>query len=178
MSNYELLWRRQAAIKLIVDRLEDTGKTKLQKILYFTQEAIGAPLQYRFRMHHYGPFSQDVEDDISFMKAIGYLDVQLDSTGFGYHIRSASDHLPAWDDEMLGYKDKMTNVIGKLGVLHVNDLELWATIHFVQQLLNEPTRESVIENVRRLKPRFTAEQIGAAYDQLVEADLMAAAPTS
>ena len=59
MRDTDLRERRVAAIKLIVDRLKDTGKTKLQKILYFTQEEIGAPLGYRFRMHHYGPFSED-----------------------------------------------------------------------------------------------------------------------
>lgn len=178
MRDTDLRKRRVAAIKLIVEQLEDTGKTKLQKLLYFTQEAIGAPLEYRFRMHHYGPFAEDIENDISFMKAIGHLDVQPDASGFGYHIRPASSDPLPWDEELEKFKCKMTEAINKLGMLDISDLELSATIHFVQHLLKEPTRESVIENVLRLKPRFSVYRIGAAYNELVESNLMSAAPGS
>ena len=176
MRDVDLQTRRQAAIKHIVDILSDTGKTKLQKLLYFSQEAIGAPLEYRFRMHHYGPFAEDIENDISFMKAIGHLNVQLDSSGFGYHIKPASSEQIPWDEELDKYKGRLTDAIGKLGMLDVPELELWATVHFVQELLKEPTKGKVIENVSRLKPRFSLQTIGAAYDQLVKSELMTAAP--
>ena len=176
MRDTNLRKRRIAAIKLIVDQLEDLGKTKLQKLLYFTQEAIGAPLEYRFRMHHYGPFAEDIENDISFMKAIGHLDVQPDTSGFGYHIRPASSEPLPWDEELEKFKGKMTETIDKLGMLDIPDLELSATVHFVQQLLKEPTRDSVLYNASRLKPRFSPQTILAAYNKLVEANLMTAAP--
>ena len=176
MRDNDLRARRIAAIKLIVDRLEDLGKTKLQKILYFTQEEIGAPLGYRFRMHHYGPFSEAVDNDISFMRAIGQLVVQPDESGFGFHIRSASDEVLELGEEVNQYKGAMTTAIDKLGKLDTPDLELWATTHFVQHLLKEPTRESVIENVGRLKPRFSPPTIRAAYNKLVQENLMTDAP--
>ena len=178
MRDIDLRMRRVAAIKLIVEQLEDTGKTKLQKLLYFTQEAVGAPLEYKFRMHHYGPFAEDIENDISFLKVIGHLDVQPDTSGFGYHIRPASFEPLPWDEELEKFKGKMTETIDKLGMLDISELELSATVHFVQQLLKEPTRESVIENVSRLKPRFSPQTIRAAYNKLVEANLMSAAPGS
>ena len=178
MKENGLRVRRHAAIKHVVGCLSDTGKIELQKILYFTQTEIGAPLEYRFRMYHYGPFSEDLEDDITYMKIIGHLDVQLDSSGFEYHVRPASDLEIEWDEYLYKYKSDMTATIDKLGRLETLELELWATIHFVQQLLKEPTREKVIYNVSRLKPRFTEDHIGAAYDQLVESNLMAAAPAS
>ena len=176
MRDTHLRERRLAAIKFMVNRLSDTGKTKLQKLLYFTQEAIGAPLEYRFRMHHYGPFAEDIENDISLMKAIGHLDVQLDSSGFGYHIRLASPELIPLDEELDKCKERMTRAIDKLGMLDVPELELWATVHFVQELLKETTKEKVIENVSRLKPKFSQQTIGAAYDQLVKSELMTPAP--
>ena len=165
MRDNDMRARRLAAIKLIVDQLEDLGKTKLQKILYFTQEEIGAPLGYRFRMHHYGPFSEAVDHDISFMRAIGQLEIQPDESGFGFHIRPASDDVLELDEEVNKFKSAMTTAIDKLGKLETPDLELWATTHFVQRLVKEPTRNTVIENVSRLKPRFTPEKIETAYDQ-------------
>ena len=178
MDDTELLVRRLAAIQCIVEQSGDIGKTRIQKMVYFLQEVSGVQLRYSFRMHLYGPYSDDVDSGISALRVAGYVKESHYANGYGYHITPTSASQLPWDTELAEHREEMNRAIGKLGVLHVNDLELWATIHFVQQLLNEPTRESVIENVRRLKPRFTAEQIGAAYDQLVEADLMAAAPTS
>ena len=81
------------------------------------------------------------------------------------------------EEEIDKYKSAMTNAIDKLGNLEIPDLELWATIHFVQNLLKEPTRDTVIENVSRLKPRFSPPTIRAAYNKLVQENLMTPAPS-
>ena len=65
MSDNELDVRRLAFIQVIVERHDDVGKTKLQKISYFFQEALSIPLKYRFRMHYFGPYSDDLDDALS-----------------------------------------------------------------------------------------------------------------
>ena len=126
-------------------------------------------------MHHYGPFSEAVDNDISFMKVNGQLEIQPDESGFGFHIRPASDEVLEFDEEVDKYKGEMATAVDKLGKLEIPDLELWATIHFVQNLLKEPTKDTVIENVSRLKPRFGPPTIRAAYNKLVQENLMTAA---
>ena len=46
---------RFAIIRYLVDKLKDVGKTKIQKIIYFLQEAFGVPLDYVYTMYYFGP---------------------------------------------------------------------------------------------------------------------------
>ena len=44
------------------------GKTKFQKLAYFLQEGERVPLGLNFRMHHYGPYSPDLETYLQRLK--------------------------------------------------------------------------------------------------------------
>ena len=176
MSDTELLIRRLAAIQCIVEQSKDVGKTKVQKIIYFLQEGLRVPLQYRFRMHHYGPFSDEIDSGISALQSAGYIEVSHDPHGYGYHITPASEKQLPWDSELAKYRGEMTKAIDGLSVLDASNLELLATVHFVQHLLKEPSKEKVLDNVSRLKPKFSRDIIQAAYDQLVRNNLIVEAP--
>ena len=86
MANEELLSRRIAVIRRIVGRHRDIGKTKIQKIVYFLQESVDVPLKYPFRMHYYGPYSDELDGNLSLTESIGYIDINPDPNGFGYHV--------------------------------------------------------------------------------------------
>ena len=172
MRDTNLLLKRLAVIQLIVDELSDTGKIKVQKILYFFQEALGVPLEYRFRMHHYGPFSEDIESDISALQAIGHIDIRADSQGYGFHITPTSEEKLPWDYELNEHREAMVRAIGTLGPLDASSLELYATLHFVQHLIDEPSKGRVLNTVSRLKPRFEMQVIEFAYDQLLKNKLI------
>ena len=178
MSDTDLLVRRLAAIQCIVEQSKDIGKTKVQKIVYFLQEGLKVPLQYRFRMHHYGPFSDEIDSGISALQSAGYIEVNHDSQGYGYHITPASENQLPWDSELAKYRDEMTKAISALSVLDASNLELYATIHFVQHLLDEPSKEEVLENVSRLKPKFPEGTIQSAYDRLVKTNLIVERPSA
>ena len=178
MSDTELLIRRLAAIQCIVEQSKDVGKTKVQKIIYFLQEWLGVPLQYRFRMHHYGPFSQDIDSGISALQSAGYVEVSHDPLGYGYHITPASAKQLPWDSELAKYRGEIAKAIGALSVLDASNLELYATVHFVQNLLGEPSKEKVVTNVYRLKPKFKEQTIRLAYDQLVKNKLIVEVPSA
>ena len=180
MSDTELLIRRLAAIQCIVEQsqLKDIGKTKVQKIIYFLQEALGVPLHYSFKMHHYGPFSEDIDSGISALQSAGYVEVSHDPQGYGYHIIPASESQLPWDNEIAKYRGEMAKAIRGLSVLDASNLELYATLHFVQNLLDEPSKEKVVNNVHRLKPKFKRQTIRLAYDQLVKNNLIAETPNA
>lgn len=80
---------RLAAISYVVSAKQDVGKTKLQKLLYFAQEVVGVPLGYAFRLHHFGPYSFDLDDDLVRMKLAGNVSIEPDGQGYGYHVRPA-----------------------------------------------------------------------------------------
>ena len=178
MSDTDLLIRRLAAIQSIVEQSEDIGKTKVQKIVYFLQEGLGVPLHYSFRMHHYGPFSQDIDSDISALQSVGYIEVNHDPYGYGYHIIPVSGRQLPWDQKLGKYRGEMIEAISALSVLDASDLELIATVHFVQHLIDDPSKEKVLDTVCRLKPKFTKGTIQSAYEQLVKNKLIVEAPSA
>jgi uncharacterized protein len=49
------------------------GRKRLQKVVYFLQEA-GCPLDCKYILHHYGPYSRDVADRCDEMFAAGLIE--------------------------------------------------------------------------------------------------------
>lgn len=161
----------------LVSRLEskaiDLGKIQLQKLVYFLEE-LGAPLQYEFRIYHYGPFCSELAEDIDRLNTLGVLSVKPDSEGYGYHISTGQyyesmmkDSNQRGDQELSG---KIDTVIDKFSGFNPSEIELLATIHFVKQISqdnNEQTdKGSIVNTVHKLKPKFSAEEISSEYDEL------------
>ena len=49
------------------------GRKRLQKVVFFLQDA-GCPLECRFTLHHFGPYSSDVADACDEIVAAGLVD--------------------------------------------------------------------------------------------------------
>ncbi len=174
MKDAELLNRRLAVIYEIVTRLSDTGKTNIQKIVYFLQEAVGVPLLYPFRMHYYGPYSEGLDGDVSLLRAMGYIDVEPDPNGFGFHVRPVVEVGMDWPEELERFKPNVVQAIDYLGQLSTSDIELYATLHFVNKLGSDLPKSEVLSTVKSLKPKFPHETINAAYDKLERDGLISA----
>lgn len=175
MRDQKLLDMRIAFIRRIVDRCEDIGKTKIQKISYFLQESVNVELGYRFRMHYYGPYSDDLDGALSFAESLGFIDIEPDPDGFGYHVTACEEESPwprEYDIEMRPEVDQIDRAIDVLGKLETHELELYATIHLIGGPESTRSREQTIETVKRLKPRFTPLQIDGAYQALRNARLI------
>jgi uncharacterized protein YwgA len=158
---------RLAAIAYVVSAKKDVGKTKLQKLLYFGQEAAQVPLGYEFRLHHFGPYSFDLDDDLVRMKLAGIVSVEPDGEGYGFHVRPArisegSSHVPAPSQRARAQLDR---VIEAFGGMAAQELELRATIHFAFTVRGG-SDEEVIAQVKRLKPKFAETVIRAALTEL------------
>ena len=180
MSKEKLLARRIAFIERVVHNSGDIGKTKIQKILYFLQESMGVPLKYRFRIHYFGPYSDEIDDALSFAKSLGRIDIQPDSGGFGYHVTPAvTDTNESWQgydlsedsevDISAGDIDKTIEVFREIDTPQI---ELYATIHFIGGPKSKLSKNQTIETVKRIKPKFTKDRIENAYQRLRQADLI------
>ena len=180
MSNEELLARRIAVIRRIVGMHRDIGKTKIQKIVYFLQESVDVPLKYRFRMHYYGPYSDELDGNLSLTKSIGYIDIAPDPNGFGYHVTPVEDmECTSWqgyeisdDPEVCALTDGIDNAINILGQLDTPQIELYATIHLINGLRGNSSKEKTVQTVKRLKPKFSLEHIDDSYQKLKSANLI------
>ena len=172
MSDLDSQLSRLAVIKLLVTTLVDTGKTRLQKITYFLQEAVGVPLQYSFRMHHYGPYSEELDRDLSVASSLGFVEVVPDADGFGYHVTSSGPEEDQMVVDIRKYEDDIRRTAATLEPLETSELELYATVHFVGRLDQRLSREMVVTTVRTLKPKFTVQEIDVSYESLVDAGLI------
>jgi len=172
MKDAELTAKRLSIVHEIVQILKDTGKTNIQKIVYFLQESVGVTLGYSFRMHHYGPYSDALDGDLSLAKALGHIEIEPDSEGFGYHVTPIKAASVSWSITIAPSREQIDNAISLLGSLRTWELELDATIHFVSELGASASEDEISNTVRSLKPKFTIETIRSAYGRLLDAGLV------
>ena len=180
MGNEDLLARRVAIIRRIVALHRDIGKTKIQKIVYFLQESVDVPLKYPFRMHYYGPYSDELDGNISLTKSLGYIDIDRDPYGFGYHVTPVAEMEDApWqgydtsdDPEVQALTDAIDSAIDILGALETPQIELYATIHLISGLKGNSSKAQTLQTVKRLKPKFSTSEINRSYQTLKSANLI------
>ena len=169
MDNQEF---RLALTYRLIYQLGDAGKIQLQKMVYFMQEAFGVPTKYSFKMYHYGPYSEELDTDTSLLKLIGSVSVDRDAGGYGFHITPNGEPAEGWESATDAYDDKINKAIEVLGNKPATQLELLASIHFVNRLIDESTQAQVINIVHGLKPKFDEETIGLHYDELKKVGLL------
>jgi hypothetical protein len=161
---------RFAIINYIVDSIRDLRKTQIQKLVYFLQYIFGIPLDYGYKMHYFGPYSDELNSDLINMRSHGYINIDPDPEGYGYHITPGTETLDSLEDLKKVYVKKIDTCLRELAEKDVKNLELLGAIHFVTNVALPRTNKGheVIDKVRRLKPSFSREEIENAYKQLEE----------
>ena len=159
---------RFAIIRYMVDQLQDVGKTKTQKMVYFLQNVFGVPLNYVFKMYYYGTYAEELDDELSDMRLHGYLRIEPDPDGYGYHIQPGEESIPSMDRIVQPFEQKVANCLNIFGDLDATKLELYSALHFVTHRLNFDQKSDVVARVAILKPKFDKCEIENAYDELQE----------
>lgn len=162
---------RAAVIYGLVDRLPGTGKTQVQKLLYFLQEHFGLPLGCSFYIHQYGPFADEIETTISNLKFMQYISVESDPDGYGFHLRSESPPEDAWTGIVQSTTGTLDEVVTHLGRRDASELELLATIHYASRSL-ESSQDELVSFVKSLKPKFKEQYIRREYEEMLNLGLL------
>ena len=157
---------RLAVLHRLISDMEDVGKTRLQKLSYLLQESQGLPTGYPFKMHHYGPYSESLETDTARLKITGYVDIQPDQQGYGFHIIPKDSPLESWYQLIEPYDEVVNWALETFGEWSTPRLELGATIHYVQNLLPDESRETVLNTVQGLKPKFSWDYINTVNTEM------------
>ena len=163
MSTQEL---RLAVQFEIISRLEDVGKIQLQKLTYFLQEEMDVPTEYPYRMHHYGPYSEGLETDTTRLKFAGYVDVQPDSGGYGFHITRTDNPREEWASLREPYSEEINRVVEIFAGRRIPELELMATIHYMRNLRPNLSNKELLEMVRALKPKFSEGYVNKVHNEM------------
>jgi hypothetical protein len=138
----------------------------------------GVPLDYKFEIYHYGPYSFELADDMSSLDSLGILCVAADPGGYGFDI-NVGTHGSKYRIEKLEkrYIPMIDAVISKFGADTPAKLEVKSTVHFVNKVLKKqmrtPPEKTVVSKVKELKPRFTEKFISDCYQELKGGRLIA-----
>lgn len=168
-------------IEEIRDNLSWCGETHIQKATYFLQEMMQVPMDFDFILYKHGPFSFDLADEITAMRADNLLKLQPQPYPYGPYPYGPSI-LPGAATESLmkrfpktlrKYSPHMTFVAKKLGGKKVNELEKLATALYVT-FENESGGEvqSRAQRIHKLKshvPTDEALEATKTVDRFIQA---------
>ena len=163
---------RLAVLHEITSQLGDVGKIQLQKLVYFLQEAMAVPTKYPYRMHHYGPYAEALETDTARLRFAGYVDIKPDEQGYGFHITPADGPREEWKDLLEPHREAIDRVIGVFRCRPSYELELAATIHYMESLRPNWQSDRLLSLVRALKPKFDESYVFRVHGEMKHLGLL------
>jgi hypothetical protein len=164
------IMKLETLIAYLTDQTIIKGKKALQKLVYFCSEA-GVPVYVNFRLHIYGPYSNEVAEELG--EAITKDIVKIAPDGYSFSRGSSCDKYLARDrEDIVANQEKIKKALDVFGKFMPKDLELYATIHFISTALNEAygeiAEERVVREVYRAKgDKFSVQRIKDAYQDLL-----------
>jgi uncharacterized protein YwgA len=148
------------------------GQKAFQKLLYLAQ-ARGLRTDFDFRLHLFGPFSDQAASSLEVLTEGGAVrsefggalrpGTHLDEVAHNFELNPDDRAAVEWTSQEFGANTPL-------------ELELIATVLFMvqaeQRVLGPVTEESILRKVSRYKgPKFTEQQIRQAFERLAEHNL-------
>jgi len=143
------------------------GKTFLQKAIYILQDWLNLKLGYDYELYFYGPYSEELSDDIDIISDSGLIDIGFDATGYGYNIAvndKGAEFLKKNLDTYIVDKSKLDKVISLLGTSDVKNMELLSTILYLAKETKD--KDQTMRLMHEIKPQFSSEEIDRKSEEL------------
>lgn len=163
------LKQKRAVISNLIEALKQRGswcgETHIQKAIYCLQEVTSVPLEFNFILYKHGPFSFDLRDELTAMRAYGFLDIRLNPYPYGPSlcITEMAKALIQDSPKTLNKFNKKTTFIAEtLGEKGVAELERLTTALYMTReegLKDIDERASIIH---KLKPHVSIAEANAA----------------
>ncbi len=151
------------------------GETYIQKATYLAQELLGVPFGYAFRLYKHGPYSFEVRDELSAMRADDIVAIQPQSYPYGPKLQPTSlgeRVLRTHSSLVEQHRPALRFVAESFGAKGVAELERLSTAYLVtRETASVNSREERAKRLRTLKPHITMPDAVAAMrdvDGLIE----------
>jgi uncharacterized protein len=139
------------------------GKKRLQKLVFLVSEA-GFPVDAKFFLKDYGPFSRDVEIASDFMSIFGELIESSTQTGYSNYIATVYE-LPSDQIDSISPSEDFSEVVRIMDSFRTVELEIASTIRYFQD--QGLPFSSALHETREMKPsKSTDKVIGRAKEIL------------
>jgi hypothetical protein len=153
---------RDAIILTLVEELSCQeswcGETHVQKAMYFLQEMVGVPTGFEFILYKHGPFSFDLRDELTAMRADRMVELKFLHPSYGPSLEpaaSASKVLDLGRGAVAESRPAVEFVAERFGDRPVTELERLGTALYVVRKLPGRTAAEQAEEIVRLKPHIT-----------------------
>jgi hypothetical protein len=150
------------------------GETHLQKATYFLQQLLHVPTEFSFILYKHGPFSFDLRDALTGMRADGLLDLHPQEP-YGPSLLPTPEGVEFMNlyPKTLGlYESQIEFVADHLADKNVSDLEKLATALFVTIEGEGGSVERRAKEIHGLKPHLnilSAREAVEEVDRIIEA---------
>ncbi len=165
---------RAAVITALIESLDERGswcgETHVQKTTYLLQELLGSGLGFEFVLYRHGPFSFDLRDELTAMRADLLLEVVPRPRPYGpsLAVTDSGRRLREWYPKTVAkYQRNIDFTADALGGKGAAELERLATARWVtarEELENGV--EYRAQRLRELKPYVSVEEALAAIREL------------
>lgn len=159
------------------------GSMAIQKAVYLVESVYGLDLGYPYGLHHLGPYSPELTEDLQLGEQVG-LWMALDSETESSSGRHYEVSLAEWPEDVaddvsrrwLQIQEPVRQAFAdfhELGLDAAKPFELVATIHYLRHVQAVPAPE-VPDMLRLLKPRYSLADIQSAEELLGQLESAAA----
>lgn len=168
--------RKAAVLTRLIQRLGDNeswcGETHIQKATYFLQSLTGVPLEFDFILYKHGPFSFDLRDELTALRADGLLTLESRRPyGARMTVTKQSDYIQGLHPKTLSkYENQVDFVAKKIGQKGVVELERLATALYVTKNFEDLTVDEKAEKLTSLKPHILLDNARNAVQEVNRLD--------
>ena len=147
------------------------GETHIQKAAFFLKKLTHVPIDFDFILYKHGPYSFDLHDELSIMRAFELLDLEVSypygprfaDTDMGNNLLKRFPKMPAQ------YQKQIAFIADQLGDKGVTELERLATAYYVTLDNPDSDQEARAKAIVDLKPHI---KLDAARQAVCDVDVM------
>lgn len=165
--------KRAALLTRLIEGLRESeswcGETHVQKATFFLQNLMQVPLEFEFILYKHGPFSFDLRDEITALRADNLLMLERQWPPYGPRIATTnqSKHIQNnYPRTLTKYDKRIVFTAQKLGDKKVIELERLTTALYVTVADPDASPGNRTNELRRLKPHVAREDARDAIEEV------------
>ena len=167
--------QRAALLLSLIENLKAKGswcgETHIQKTVYFLQKLLKVPFKFEFVLYKHGPYSFDLSDEISFLRAHEILEIQPRDYPYGQKIcpgKPSMEIKERFPRTLKKYEQHIKFITDKLAEKNVAELERLATALYVAEEIGyQEDKGKMAKSICELKPHVL---INDARNAILELD--------
>lgn len=157
------------------------GRTAIQKLVYFLH-VLGVPMNLRFRMHQFGPYSDTLTSTVDWLQADSVIVDAANSAAYSnYDVGdNYQEVISPYADRLAEHSSTINAVVNAMASLDPRELEVAATLDYAFRWVKArggqgPWKDETIKKFKEIKKdKFSSAKIEEWYSSLQSAGLIQA----